>query len=134
MTVVVDSSALVASLIDEGADGTWAQGVLSSGPMLGPELVLVESSNIIRRLELAGNVTDSVAAVTHRNLVRLDVRLYPFAPFADRIWELRHNLTSYDAWYVAIAEMLDCPLITLDQRLSRSTGPTCEFITPVIRP
>ena len=102
--------------------------------MLGPELVLVESSNIIRRLELAGNVTDSVAAVTHRNLVRLDVRLYPFAPFADRVWELRHNLTSYDAWYVAIAEMLDCPLITLDQRLSRSTGPTCEFITPAIRP
>ena len=134
MTAVVDSSALVASLIGEGADGAWAQGVLSSGPMLGPELVLVESSNIIRRLELAGNVTDSVAAVTHRNLVRLDVRLYPFAPFADRIWELRHNLTSYDAWYVAIAEMLDCPLITLDQRLSRPTGPTCEFITPAIRP
>ena len=43
---------------------------------------------------------------------------------------LRENVTSYDAWYVALAEALDCPLVTLDRRLSRASGPTCEFITP----
>ncbi len=56
--------------------------------------------------------------------------LLPFAPFEERIWELRHNLTAYDAWYVAVAEALDCPLVTLDIRLSRAPGPTCAFITP----
>ena len=103
--------------------------MLPSGPMLGPELVLVESSNVIRRLELVGDITDSVATTTHRNLVRLDVRLYPFTPFADRIWELRNNLTAYDAWYVALAEVSGCPLVTLDLRLSRASGPRCEIAT-----
>ena len=128
---MVDASALVAFLTDdEGADGRWARDILADGDMSGPELVLVESSNIIRRLEHTGGVTDSVAASAHRDLVEHEIELYSFAPYAERVWELRHNLTSYDAWYVALAESLDCPLITLDRRLSRSTGPTCEVITP----
>jgi predicted nucleic acid-binding protein len=131
VTAVVDASALVAFLIDdEGADGSWARDVLSDGAMLGPELILVESSNIIRRLELIGHMTTSAASVAHRDLVEHEVEVHPFAPFADRIWELRNNLTAYDAWYVALAEALDCPLVTLDRRLSRATGPTCEIVTP----
>ena len=50
--------------------------------------------------------------------MRLDIELFPFAPFADRVWALRSNLTSYDAWYVALAEAFGCPLVTLDQKLS----------------
>jgi predicted nucleic acid-binding protein len=50
-------------------------------------------------------------------------------PFAERIWELRHAITSYDAWYVAIAEALRLPLATLDKRLARARGPKCEFLT-----
>jgi predicted nucleic acid-binding protein len=46
------------------------------------------------------------------------------------IWELRHNVTSYDAWYVAIAEALKLPLATLDEPLSKSNGVTCKFLTP----
>ena len=59
------------------------------------------------------------------------MQLYPFAPFAERVWSLRDNLTAYDAWYVALAEALDCPLATLDRKLGRASGPTCEFIIPV---
>ena len=63
-------------------------------------------------------------------LLRLDIELFPFAPFGDRVWALRSNLTSYDAWYVALAEALDCPLVTLDRKLSRAPGPTCDIIVP----
>ena len=55
------------------------------------------------------------------------------AAFADRIWALRSNLTSYDAWYVALTEALGCPLATLDRKLGRATGPVCEIVTPAGR-
>ena len=64
------------------------------------------------------------------DLVSLEMELFPFAPLAERIWALRGNLTTYDAWYVALAEALDCPLATLDYKLSRSQGPVCRVITP----
>lgn len=62
--------------------------------------------------------------------MQLDMELLGFNPFAGRIWELRHNITSYDAWYVAAAEALDLPLATLDERLSKASGPNCQFLTP----
>ena len=71
------------------------------------------------------------ASSAHRDLMRLDLELFPFAPFAARIWALRRNLTSYDAWYVALAEALACPLATLDMKLSRASGTQCDFVTPV---
>lgn len=60
----------------------------------------------------------------------LALELYRFAPFADRVWSLRHTLTSHDAWYVAVAEALGLPLATLDRRLASAKGPTCEFLLP----
>ena len=69
-----------------------------------------------------------------RNAGRFGARgaivLFPFAPFAARIWALRNNLTCYDAWYVALAEALDCPLVTLDGRLARAAGPECRIVVP----
>lgn len=62
--------------------------------------------------------------------MQLDIELFSFEPFADRIWELRHTVTSYDAWYVAIAEALRLPLATLDERLCKARGPACEFLHP----
>ena len=61
---------------------------------------------------------------------QLNLDLFAFEPFAERIWQLRYNLTSYDAWYVAVTEALTLPLATLDQRLARAAGPTCDFLTP----
>ena len=130
MTAVVDASVLVAALVDSGHEGQWAESVLAAGQLAGPELVLAEATNILRRLERAGEVSALEAAASHRSLLQLDVELFPFAPFADRIWALRGNLTSYDAWYVALAETLDCPLITLDRRLRRAAGPRCAIRVP----
>jgi predicted nucleic acid-binding protein len=62
--------------------------------------------------------------------MQLNIELFSYEPFSDRIWELRHDVTSYDAWYVAIAESLDLPLATLDEHLCRAKGPECEFLVP----
>ena len=130
MTTVVDASALVAVLVDSGDEGKWAEATVAEGDLAGPELVLVEASNILRRLERSEKISRIEATHAHGDLLRLDIQLFPFAPFAERIWALRGNLTSYGAWYVALAEALDCPLVTLDRRLSRASGPICEIIAP----
>ena len=130
MTVVVDASVLVAALIDSGREGKWAESVIAAGDLAGPELALAEVSNVLRRLERSGQISRLEATSAHGDLLRLDIELFPFAPFAERVWALRGNLTSYDAWYVALAEALDCPLATLDRRLDRASGPTCEIIAP----
>lgn len=129
MTTVVDGSVLVAALVDAGREGRWAESAVAAGSLASPELALAEASNILRRLERAGRISSVEAESAHDDLLRLDLELFPFAPFAERVWALRRNLTSYDAWYVALAETLDCPLVTLDRKLSRATGPTCEVIT-----
>ena len=130
MTVVVDASVLVAVLVDAGPDGEWAESALADDTLAGPELVLVEASNILRRLERAGDISRLEATSSHGDLIRLELELFRFAPFAERVWALRNNLTSYDAWYVALAEALDCPLLTLDARMSRASGVRCEILTP----
>ncbi|VAW09318.1 hypothetical protein MNBD_ACTINO02-3295, partial [hydrothermal vent metagenome] len=66
----------------------------------------------------------------HADVADLPVRLFPYDPFARRIWELRKTVTSYDAWYVALAEELDATLVTLDVRLSRAAGPLCRIEVP----
>lgn len=98
--------------------------------LAAPELVLVEASNILRRLERADEISSLEATISHGDLLQLDMELVPFAPFARRVWALRNNLTSYDAWYVALAETLDCPLATLDRGLARASGPECRIVVP----
>ena len=121
---------LVAALVDAGREGQWAESAVAEGDLAAPELALVETTNILRRLELAGEITRLEATSARLDLLRLDLALYPFAPFAERVWALRNHLSSYDAWYVALAEALDCPLLTLDARLSRASGPGCEIVFP----
>ena len=131
MTTVVDASVVVAALTDSDPEGSWAESMIAEGSLIGPELVLVEASNVLRRLELSGQLSIPEAAAAHGSLLRLDIELFPFAPFSDRVWALRSNLTSYDAWYVALAEYFDCPLVTLDWKLSRASGLRCEVVTPI---
>ncbi|MCY3801819.1 MAG: type II toxin-antitoxin system VapC family toxin [Chloroflexi bacterium] len=128
MTAVVDASVLVAALVDSGSKGAWAEDVLFDGDLTGPELVLAETGNVLRRLELAGAISRLEANSAYDDLLNLEIELFPFEPLAERIWALRGNLTIYDAWYVALAEALNCPLATLDRKLSRAQGPACEFI------
>ena len=130
MSIVIDSSVVVAALVDSGPQGDWAEEVLAGGLLQAPELVLAEATNIFRRLERAKLITTPEANAAQDDLMQLDVELFPFEPFAGRIWGLRHNVTSYGAWYVAIAEALKLPLATLDEPLAKSNGVSCKFLTP----
>ena len=129
MKAVLDASVHAAAVVDTGPDGTWSEAAIAAGGLAGPELILVETVNILRRME-TGRVSPTEASLLQARIMGLDLQLFPFAPFAERVWALRHNLTCYDAWYVAIAEAICCPLVTLDRRLSLAPGPTCRIVVP----
>lgn len=129
MTLVIDASVAVAALVDTGADGRWAESVLTSDSLAAPHLLPAEAANILRRSALAAAISAEDASLAHADLLDLRVELFPYAPFASRIWALRENVTSYDAWYVAVAETLGAPLATLDRRLANAPGPGCRFLT-----
>lgn len=129
MTVVVDSSAIVAALVDSGPDGRWAESLLTE-ELAAPHVLPAEVANVMRRAVAAHEISDDVASLAHGDLVELRVRLFPYEIVSQRIWELRGNLTAYDAWYVAVAELLGAPLATLDRRLAAAPGPRCRFRTP----
>jgi len=125
---VVDASTVVSALVDAGSEGRWAEQVLQCNEVVAPALLQVECTNVLRRLTTSGNIIDLDASMAQRDLMLLPISLFPFEPFAERVWDLRNNLSSYDAWYVAIAEALNVPLATLDAKLINAPGPTCEFI------
>lgn len=130
MTLVVDASVVVAALVDTGATGRWAEEVLLSDHLAAPHLLPVEVANILRRLALHGEISQDAVSLAHSDLIDLRVALFPYTLDAWRVWELRHNLTTYDAWYVALAESLEAELATLDARLAKAPGTRCHFRLP----
>jgi predicted nucleic acid-binding protein len=124
-TVVCDASAVVALLLDAGPDGAWATDVLAGVDVAAPGLMPFEAANIIRRHQIAGLINVDQAAQAHSDLLDLPIDHWPYEALAPRAWELRQNLTSYDASYVALAELLDATLVTLDGRISRVPGLRC---------
>ena len=130
MTIVVDSSVMVAALVDGGSVGEWAEELLMSGPLAAPHVMPVEAANILRRSASAGDISIDVASLAHQDLMSLPIELFPYSLCASRVWELRSTVTAYDAWYVALAETIGARLATLDIRLSRATGTRCEFALP----
>jgi predicted nucleic acid-binding protein len=128
--VVCDASALVALLLDAGPDGRWATDALSGAEIAAPDLMMFESSNIIRRHELAGLVSADQAAQAHADMLDLAIEQWPYELLASRIWELRRNLSSYDASYVTLAELTAATLVTLDQRIRRAPHLRCTVATP----
>ena len=130
MTVVIDASVVVAALIDTGSTGVWAESLIGTEMLASPHLMPVEAANVLRRAAASGAVAAATASLAHQDLTALRVELFPYSACAARIWELHENVTAYDAWYVALAELLDAPLITLDARLARAPGPRCAFVLP----
>lgn len=130
MTIIADASVVVAALVDSGPAGAWAEQVLQREHLGAPHLMPVEVTNLLRRAVRAGKISDHTAALAQADLLALPVELFPYAPFAERVWDLRANITAYDAWYVALAEALDARLATLDGKLRRAAGPRCAFVMP----
>ena len=128
--VVADASLVLAALLDPGDVGAWAASVIAEHVLMAPELLPAEATNALRKAVLARTVSQAVAAMALADVLDLRVVSYPFAPFAERAWELRAHVTSYDAWYVALAERLEAPLATLDRRLANATGVRCRFLLP----
>lgn len=126
---VCDASAVVALLLDAGSDGRWVTDSLTGADLAAPSLLRFETANIIRRLELAGRIAGDQAAQAHADLLELAVEQWPYELLSSRVWQLRANLTSYDASYVALAELLDTPLLTLDRRIAGAPDVRCRVVS-----
>lgn len=133
MNLVPDAGLVVAALVDDGPLGRDAIAAMGMGDLAAPHLMPVEVAGVLRRAVAAGKLSADAAATAHADMMDLPVQLFGYAPFAQRIWELRSSVTPYDAWYVAVAEELDARLATVDARLSRAHGPRCGFLVLDVR-
>jgi predicted nucleic acid-binding protein len=121
--IVIDASAALAALYNNGP----ARQTLGHEQLHAPHLVDSEVASGLRRRVAAGQVKEADGHAALNVWRRLAVTRYATHSLLDRIWELRHNLSSYDAGYVALAEALDCPLVTADARLAGAPGTRCTI-------
>jgi predicted nucleic acid-binding protein len=128
--VVLDASAAVALLADRGGLGDWVRDAVGRRSIAAPRLMPFEAGNSLRRQQLTGVLDRTSATEAHTTLRALRISHWPHGRLAARAWELRDTVTYYDASYVALAELLDAPLVTLDRRLAQAPGPRCAFLTP----
>lgn len=120
--IVVDTSALIAALAGMPDVSNLRSRLGSDGDLHAPHLVDVEFQHALRRLVTTRAISQERAAGVRQDFADLAIMRYPHMALADRMWELRANVTAYDAAFVVLAETLDVPLITCDGRLSRSSG------------
>ena len=125
--IVVDASVLVTALADDGPDGERHRHRLAGERLTAPHLIDVEVLSAWRRLAAAGRLDDRRAALARGDLRSIPIRRVPHLPLLERCWELRANLTVYDAAYVALAELLDAPLLTADAKLAKTPGSECTI-------
>jgi predicted nucleic acid-binding protein len=124
--IVVDASILATALSDDGSDGERVRRRLDAESVLcAPEIVDLEVTMAWRRQLIAGWLDESGAQQALDDLAALNLVRAPHLPLMPRIWELRDNLTPYDAAYVALAEALDATLLTADSRSTRAPGLRC---------
>jgi predicted nucleic acid-binding protein len=120
--IVVDASALVGALLDSPRARPVLDRVARGDTTLhAPHVIDLEVVSALRRYARSGELARTAAERSLSDFLALRIERHPHAPLAPRIWELRQNLTAYDAAYVAVAEVLGCPLVTLDSRLARSS-------------
>ncbi|MGC1853439.1 MAG: type II toxin-antitoxin system VapC family toxin [Solirubrobacterales bacterium] len=124
--IVVDASVLAPALADDGVDGDGVRERLRGEQLTAPELVDLEVVSTLRRAARAGRLDDRRSGQALTDLAALPLRRVPHLPLLSRIWELRDNLTAYDAAYVALAEALDALFLTADGPLGRASGVRCE--------
>jgi len=123
--IVVDASIVVTALADDGPDGDRVRGRLRGERLLAPHLIDVEVVSAWRRLAAAGDLDERRVGLAMDDLDSLRLDRVPHRPLMVRCWELRQNLTVYDATYVALAEAMQVPLLTADAKLAAAPGLRC---------
>ena len=121
--IVLDASAAVLALVHDGD----ARRLLATRTVAVPHLADPEVTHALRAQVICGQVGADDARFALGRWGRLGVRRFGAIGLLPRIWELRENLTAYDATYVALAEALACALVTADSRLARAPGPSCAI-------
>lgn len=126
--IVIDASVLANVVGDDGLDGERARRALRDvGGIAAPDLVDVETVAVLRKRWLASTMADERFAVAIGDLRQIDMERVSTLRLMERAYELRANVTAYDATYVALAELLDCALLTADEHLAAASGPRCAF-------
>ncbi|BDA63374.1 type II toxin-antitoxin system VapC family toxin [Actinomyces capricornis] len=126
--IVIDASALVAVLLPHGPITTATRDRLRLDPhWIAPDHLTVEVLSAIRGHRLGGRITEAAALDALLALGTMDIDQRPAAPLVSRIWELKDNLSSYDAAYVALAEAEGCTLVTADARIAAAPGTRCPI-------
>ena len=122
--IVLDASAVVAILVGSGpgAERIREKVEAPDESLHVPHVMELEVLHVLRRQALLGTLTRERSSEVLADLGNISFARYPHTPLIGRIWELRENLTAYDAAYVALAEALDAPLITMDTRLAQAPG------------
>lgn len=130
--IVVDASVVVAGLADDGPDGRSVRARLRGERLAAPHIIDLEVASVWRRLVAAGTLDEGRASAALDDLRSLRLTRVPHLQLLPRCWELRQNLTVYDAAYVALAELLDATLVTGDRRLAAAPGTHCavEVVSP----
>ncbi len=126
--IVVDASVLANVVGDDEASGRTARARLAAASAASaPDLVDVETVSVLRRRWLAGDLSEERFRLAVDDLLALPITRFPAGPLMWRAFELRANITAYDACYVALAEALEHPLITSDARLANAPMATCAI-------
>lgn len=120
--LVVDTSAVLEALAARNPAPGLIERLTDDGDLNAPHLIDVEVLHALRGMTIRSEITAERAADARSDFAALALVRYPHAPLADRIWKLRHNLSAYDAAFVALAELLAVPLITCDARLASASG------------
>jgi predicted nucleic acid-binding protein len=120
--IVADASAALSALLDAGP----AREALAIEQLHAPHLIDAEVAHGVRRLVGTGHLDTTAGWRALDTLRHVGMTRYPVFSVLDRMWELRDRLSAYDATYVALAEMLDCALVTADGRLARAPGLRCS--------
>lgn len=125
--LVVDACVLAVALADDASDGDAARARLRAESLAAPELIDLEVASVLRGQLIAGAIDARRVEFALRDLEEMPLQRASHRALLRRCWELRDNLTTYDASYVALAEALEVPLLTGDQRVARAPGPRCRI-------